>query len=345
MALKTRVLCLLTALFLLAGALTSCSGKTVLSYGSQKLDERLFRYALTLNKTKTLSNITGTSQGLTDDPSVWTTPLADGSTYGQLVLNETLDMLKMTLFYCDYAKKNGISLSETEKAEALANVQKVVSSFPSRAEFDRYMKTYGFDYDLLCRYYELDALSQAGMRAYYNHPLTSLTKADVRAYYEENYVRAVYLYVNETETTLPNGKTVLLSEEEKATRTAFFDEAEEAIRGGKPFSDYMKESDTVSSFADGKLRTFLSSSVMPEELKTAFVSSPLDEISVYQGEKGRYLIQRVTLDEEYFEENTNAMTLVLISEREAVILQEQKDSFLLDQAYFDSVDLTTLAIF
>ena len=207
------------------------------------------------------------------------------------------------------------------------------------------MKKYGFDYDLLCRYYEMDSLSQAGMRAYYNNPLTSLTKADVKAYYEENYVRGIYLYVNETETTLPNGKTVALTEEEKAERTAFFNEAEEAVRGGAEFADYMKQSDTASSFSDGNMRTFARSSISPEELKTAFSLAPMDELFVYQGTKGRYLVHRTQPDEDYFNENTDSMTLMLISEREEVILEEQASSFRFDPSYFDSFDVANLAIF
>lgn len=346
MALKTRVLSLFAALFLLASSLCSCAGKTVLSFGNQTLSERLFSYALTLNKTKMLSEILGSNQNMTDDPAIWTTALDEsGETYGDLLINRTLDTLKMTLFYCDYAKKNGITLSAEDEKSALANVNKVVSSFPSRKDFDTYMKKYGFDYELLCRYYTLDALSQAGMRAYYQNPKTSLTKADVRAYYEKEYLRAIYLFVNETDTTLANGKTVNLTEAEIAERKAFFDKAHDAILNGASFADYLKDSDTSSAFEAGQARTFLASKATPEELKKALLDAPVGTLSTHQGQKGRYLILREELDDAFFEENYEAMTLVLIAERETVILQENEASFVKNQAYFSSVDVANLAIF
>ncbi len=343
MALKTRSLCLFLALLLGVLPLCACAQNTVLSYRGVTLDERLFSYALTLTKTKMLSTLTGTTQNLTDDPSIWTTDLGDGETYADVALENTLKTMKMTLFYAAYAKEEDLVLGKEEKESAKENVENIVSSFGSRDAFDSYMSGYGFDYDLILSYYELDALSQLGMRSYYNHPLTSLTQADVQTYYEENYVTAVYLYVNETDVTLQNGKTVPLDEAEKKERTAFFEAAKKGIESGKPFSDYLEKSDAFSH-EEGEADTFLLSSVSPIALQTALKEATENELFEVKAAKGRYLVRKEALSESFLEKNSDALLLKLISDREDALL-ESEDGFVLNEAYFASLDIANLAVF
>lgn len=344
MAPKRRAIPLFLALALCFSCLFSCAEKGVLSYGSQSLSSDLFTYALTLNKTKTLATLLGSSQNLEDDPAIWTTDLGDGTTYADTVLDNTLSTMKMTLFYCTYAEEQGITLSAEEEQSVKESVEEIVSSFSSRKAFDEYMQTYGFDYDLIYRYYELDTLSQAGMRAYFQHPLTSLTEADVKAYYTEHYVTLLYLYVNETDMTLSNGKTVPLSEEQKAERSTYFEDAKAAVDAGGALGDWLEKSDD-STFSDKEKKTLLKSNVTPSAL-SAFVEE-MDEgqTVVFSGEKGRYLVQKFETDEDFFEEYYEALLLSVISEREAVLLEEKKDDFVLNSSYFDHVNVADLAIF
>ncbi|MBR6530401.1 MAG: hypothetical protein IKT43_03200 [Clostridia bacterium] len=344
MALKTRVTALVFALFFLALTLVSCAGTPVISCGKQSYDARLFSFALTLSKTQTLAKIQGTSQNLQDDASIWTTDLGDGSTYADLVLSSCLNTVKMTLFYANYATERGAELSKEEEAAAMQNVTAILNTFSTRQEFDSYMAKYGFDYDLIRRYYLLDMLSQKGMRLFYNSTDTSLTNDDVRAYYEENYVSAIFFYVNETDVLLSNGKTVPLTDEEKAEKAAFFDKAHKQISEGGSFADFMKDSDG-GQFEDGKVQTFLLSSVSPEGLRDKLSSMQEDSLSVYQGEKGRYLIYKAALSEEFYEENSGTMTLSVISLREEEILSEKTHLFTQDDTYFNSIDVANLAIF
>lgn len=345
MALKTRVLCFLFALFFVCLPLCSCAAHGVVSYGSQTLDDRLFSYALTLNKTQTLSKITGTSKDLTDDESIWSSTLSDGSTYADLVLSSTLKTMKMTLFYCDYAKKNNISLTEEERAAALENVTAIVDSFSSREAFDKYMSAYGFDYDLLCRYYLQDYLSQKGMRAYYKNPLTSLTQADVLRYYEEEYVTAAYLFVNTKVKTLPNGKTMLLTEEEISSARALFRNLEEQAQNGVPFSEFLSTAEVKCPFEGGLASTFLLSSVLPVNLNAALKEKDAGTLFSVEEEDGLYLVKKEEISQDFFNENLDALTLSLISVREEELLKEKDSDFFVDTAYFDSIDIATLAIF
>lgn len=344
MAWRTRVFCLVLALCLGAFSLSSCAKESVLRYGEESLSEDLFCYALTLTKTKMLATLSGSSTNLQDSPEIWTTELEDGSTYADLVVENTLKTVQMTLFYAAFAKENGVMLTDSEKEAASASVQQIVSSFESRADFDRYMAAYGFDYELLCRYYELDALSQAGMRAYYAHPLTSLTEADVKDYYEAHYVTGIFLYVNETDTLLSNGKRVPLSAEEKEKRSSFFDGAAREIEKGAPFSDFLEESDN-NAFEDGAAKTMLLSAVTPEVLKGALGEMEEGVLRTVKSEKGRYLVKKEALSEEFYEENAEALLLSLVSERETEILESSASSFWKNEAYFTSLDVANLAIF
>lgn len=344
MSLKTRVFCLFLAVVCVGFSLVSCSEKAVLSCGARSVDARLFRYALTLTKTKTLSTLLGSSQNLVDDAQYWTTDLGDSTTYGDLVVENTLKTLKMTLFYSNYADEKGLSLSAEEQALAQENVQKILSSFDSRAAFDDYMGSYGFDYSLIERYYELDALSQAGMRAYYSHPSTALTQADVRAYFEAHYATVVYLYVNETDTVLSNGKRVPLTAEQKEERAAFFDAAAQSVRSAEDFKTFNQKTDDAL-FADGKPQTLLISSLKTEKLQEAARTLQEGSSTVVQAERGRFLLWKEPLDEAFLTEYSDALLLSLISEREEEILKQEEDSFTLDSAFIDSLDVATLPIF
>lgn len=341
---RHRLLALFLCLCLVCGALSSCAGGGVLSYGSQSLDERFFTYLLTMNKTQTLAALYGTTSSLTDNAEIWSSEAREGVTYGEAVVEETLNTLKMTLFYCDYAEKNGLSLSAEERAAAEKSLQSVVSSFESRAAFDAYMKPYGFDYDLLRRYYELDALSSVGMRAYYQYPATALTQADVRSYYADNFVTLLFYYANETDVTLPNGKVAPLTEEEAAARRAAFDAVETAVRGGAPLSSFLEDSD-FTGFESGEAETVPLSSVTPSALATALSQMEEDSLQTVTAGKGRYLIWRAPLDDAYFEENQDALLLAVLTEREEALLAEHEADFLLSESFFSSLDVASLPIF
>lgn len=343
MSLKTRILSLFLALALSLPPLVSCSGRAVLSCGSQSMDERLFSYALTLNKTKSLATIKGSSQNLVDDEAIWTTDLGDGTTYADMVLESTVKTLKMTLFYADYALQNDVTLSADEKAAVDENLKTILASFEDRAAFDSYMASYGFDYDLLHRYYTLDALSQAGMRAYYAHPLTSLTSADVKDYYKEHYATYIYFFVNETDTLLSNGKRVPLSEEDRAEKAALFEKVQKDVKSEEDFKRWLDKSDD-NVFADQKAVTTLLSSA-PQGLVRDLKEADEDSLFVAEGEKGRYLVYKAELSEDYFNENSQGLLLTLISEREDVLLEEQEDLFFKDEAFLKTVNVATLKIF
>ncbi|MBQ2252534.1 MAG: hypothetical protein II328_00970 [Clostridia bacterium] len=343
MSLKTRILSLFLALALSLPPLVSCSGRAVLSCGSESLDERLFSYALTLNKTKTLATLRGSSQNLVDDEAIWTTDLGDGTTYADMVLESTLKTLKMTLFYADYAQQNDVTLSADEKAAVDENLNTILKSFENRAAFDSYMGSYGFDYDLLHRYYTLDALSQAGMRAYYAHPLTSLTSADVKAYYEEHYATYIYFYVNETDVLLQNGKRVPLTDEDKKEKAALFEQVQKDVQTEEDFKKWLDRSDE-NVFSEKKAETTLFSDV-PQAFAKELKEAEEESLFVAQGEKGRYLVYKAELSEDYFSKHSQAFLLTLISEREDVFLTEQKDLFYKDDEFFATVNVATLKIF
>ena len=342
---RVRFAALLLAVLTVAFSLASCAAPGVLSYGETAADARLFTYALTLTKTQTLAALSGSSTELEDSPELWKTDTGSGKTYGDLVLEKTLSTFEMTLFYANWAKENGVTPDEELKANTRETISKILSTFSSRKEFDRYMGTYGFDYDLICRYYELDALSTAGMRAYYQYPATSLTQADVKAYYRENFVTCLYLAVNEKNQTLANGKTVPLTEDEKAERTAFFEKAAEDVKAGGDLAGWVKRNGQSEFGEEPAAATYQLSSVSPAELREALTEMDEEEVRAVETPGARYLVKRFKPDENYFEENTDALFSAVVSLREKEILQEHGGEFVKNETFFSELDISSLPIF
>lgn len=346
MMLRKRAALLLFAPAFLLSFLVSCAQNAVVfSFGSQSVTKRLFSYALTLSKTQTLATLSGSAAEMEDRPEIWETPAADGKPLGDLVREQTEKSVSLMLFYADYAAQKGISLSAEERAAVTAQVDEIVAHFDSESAFRRYMAAYDIDYDLLVRYYELDALCAAGMRAYYAAAPTSLTEADVRDYYRQNYVTCLFVFYDLTDRLLENGKTVPLTEAQKAQKQAQIEAARSALLEGAPLSDFLAESDE-STFSDGVPQTFSRADLASDALFDALFALADGESAELYADGGLYLMQKEALSDAYYEENLSGALLYAVKDlRERAILEENAAAFWRDDDALASFSVAALPVF
>lgn len=337
---KFRATALVCALCVFLNVFCACSAqKTVLSYRSQTLSERLYRYSLMLQKTKTLSAITGTTENLEDSEELWLAEDAAGVPLGEKLLQSVYDEACISLFYKDYAAQNGVEPTKEKLAEARQNADNIVAAFSSRAAFDRYMQPYGADYDLILDYYTDLAKTEAGMKAYFSAPVTALTPADCRAYFRDRYLTCRFFFISLAAKTLPNGKAVPLSDEERAAAEEEIERLTLALEQNEPIGEGVDE----GVFSDGAART-IPLSLIPDELRGALRDASPGVFSL-ETDKGVYVCEKCAFEEDAFDTFADEIYTAAVSEREEAILAEHGAQFVKNEAFFAALSAAKIPIF
>ncbi len=232
---------------LLLTALSSCSSfssKKIVEYKDQSATEAVFRYLCCLEKTqflyeayKTDSSKTSASS-LQDNAALWTMKDENGVTVGDTLKEQVLNRLKILLYLAQAASDAGYSLSASDKTKIKGELDSLASNFDTKKEFNKVLAEYGVNYDLLYEYYLLQGLASIGKYMLFGDGgKFAPTDARVQSYYDSHYFTFNFIYINNCNKTYPNGKTVVLTEEEKAAKNALIEELADKVavlNGEKP---------------------------------------------------------------------------------------------------------------
>lgn len=309
------LLTLILALCLLVGTalcLSSCGDNSpvILRFGQQYLTENEFTYEMALSKTQYL-----TENSLTeDDPLLWAQKLSDGSTVGEACMAQLKKSLVLRLYFADLAQTKGYGLTQEEEDLVRQSVDKMVSNFSTRAEFDGYMGAFGVGYDQILRLMRQQYLSQKGQALCFAQgaPM-EVTQQDAVEYFTKNFVTLKHVYVNNVDRTYPNNKTVPLTPEQTEEQNAKI----EAIRQEltvENFDTFLSQSE--DHFAkEPKAVTLQRGESGLEEYDRAAFEAQVGQITEAVTPKGVFFILRQSLDSAYLtEELTKSLQAKLTQE-------------------------------
>ncbi|MBR7165394.1 MAG: peptidylprolyl isomerase [Clostridia bacterium] len=351
----TKILSCLLALIMLSASLVSCtpaSDEAVITYGDYKVSRAVFRYLCCTEKTSYLYEAYGitpndlSSSQLQDNPQIWAAKDSEGTTVADTLKMQVLETLQTYLYFCQYAKDQGYELNR-EQEDMVKNefASLIASSFDDKKEFNANMKPYGINYDQMLEYNMIQALAYQGEELLFgeNGP-SRITKDAAKRYFKANYITVDCIFINTANKTYPNGKVVVLPQEEKDAKIALAQDLENRLGQGEDFTALCREYADQPMEADTpeKGYTFEKGGFMNAEAEEKAFAMAEGELARVDVEGGTYLIRRRALDQDVFEDQSNAVIALLKSAKKTALIADAQKDFKLDEAFLDELDIATL---
>ncbi|MBQ9940443.1 MAG: hypothetical protein IJO74_02765 [Clostridia bacterium] len=219
-------------------SLSSCSdgntGQPVLSYGEQSLSANIFTFLLSQTKTMSLMSI----GQMSDSVEFWDTP--SGMVMAEYIMNDTISTAMSLAYYADCAVKSGFVIEKEDEKLIKSAVDTMMEGYGmTKQEFNVYMSQFGMDYNSLADYYRLQTLATYGKTLVLGEGGTyPITDDDCLEYYKENYVTLRHINLNNINKVEANGKTIPLTEQEKAQVNAQADDIQKALEEGHDITEF-----------------------------------------------------------------------------------------------------------
>lgn len=351
----TKILSLMLALIMLCCAFASCtpaSEVAVITYGDYKVSRAIFQYLCCTEKTTYLYeayNITPddlSSSQLQDNPQIWAATDSSGTTVADTLKMQVLETLQTYLYFCQYAKDQGYELNrEQENMVKDEFASLIASSFDDKKEFNANMKVYGINYDQMLEYNMIQALAYQGEELLFgeNGP-SRITKDAAKRYFKGNYITVDCIFINTANKTFPNGKVVVLPQEEKDAKIALAQDLENKLRQGEDFAALCREyaDQPMEEDTPEKGYTFEKGGFVNAEAEEKAFAMAEGEIARVDVEGGTYLLRRRALDQDVFEEQSDAVIALLKSAKKTALLADAQKDFKLDEAFLDELDVAAL---
>lgn len=346
-------LVLMLALMLpMAVACTPAGEKAVISYGDYEVSRNVFKYLCCLEKTNYLYEAYGVSQDqvssseLEDNPQIWLAKDSEGITVADTLKMQVLETLQLYLYFCQYAKDQGYELNSQQETMVKDEFAKMVArNFNDKKQFNEVMKQYGMDYDKMEAYNLLQALAYQGEDIMFGEGgKMAISEASAKKYFKENFITVDAIFINTQNKTFPNGKVVVLPEEEKAEKKKLADDVFARLQAGEDFSalcteyaDQPLEEDTASAGY-----TFEKGGFLNKEAEEKAFSMAEGEFARVDTDDGVWLLRRKALNMEYFANESDAIIALLKSAQKTAFITGSQDKFKLDEEFMNSLDIQSL---
>jgi len=349
---KTGALAL-AILMLLSTLLFSCSeekSEVVIKYGDAEYDERLFMYELSRYKIELLSSL-----GLDRDaPELWQTSMGTGSngnviTVGDYFYQECLLNMRITLFFADYAMKNGGDITSEQKKNIDSQMDTLVESFGSKDEVNDILEEYGINYDLYRDHLEIQQLSVNGMTLAYSKGGERYIPVDKeREYYKDNFITVKHITVGtEIAGTDQEGNYIYYTDEEKAAKQEKIENIRARIAAGEDFDTLCLESEDnfLETYPKGYTITEGALTDEKEGYGKAAMLLDMEETTEWEMEGyGYYFIKRVELNEDDFEYCREYIYPILEKQDNVIAVAENAEKFVENSDIIASYSLTNAPI-
>ena len=370
-----RVKRLISGLLMLMTLLSACvfagceKTEVLMSLDGISIEEDMYKYWLANYKNYYISNFTE----IGDDNESFLKKMDDGKTVGEAIEERVEASVKTMLCTLKLYDKYGLKLSATDKASVKSMIEDNVFYLAGgdRAAFNKLLlDTYGFDIDRLEEILLIEKKVDVTTAYLIEKGGIGYSANELDAFYNENYYRLKIVFVNLTAKTKldENGKpvldeitgkeeSVLLTEEEKATKKALAEQLFERAKNGENFDELVNkysEFTNKSSYLNGYYVTslefdLLAEAGMPTQLLIDSLEAKVgDFLMVTDENSGVYIVQKLApVADAYKGEKGDATQLGNLSVR----LLEQKfsdmvdtywDKIIVDEERFDAV--TILAV-
>lgn len=320
-----------------AAALAAFSGgcaadRKVLSCGSRSISRGQFKYELAMEKSAVLSE----SGYGSDDASLWSAVNSGGKTLEQASMEKLLRDESLKLYFADYALSNNQALTAAELQTVNDTMESFAATFGSRRAFDDYMKDFGVNYNSVKDLMVTQYLSQKGQQLLFGKgSANEITDAKARALFKSDFASVRYIYINNVNTTYPNGKTVPLNAEQKARAQELIDELLAALTE-ENFNDYAPVSE-VGFTRQSETQTFRKGTTKKTDYEEAVFAAKTGQIVSLQCSDGFYFFIRDRLDEDWLtDERLTEIKNSLATESLDALYEKIKDRITVDQAELNS---------
>lgn len=299
-----KILCATLCLMLLCVNLTSCGkGEPVFSYGDAIMNENMFSYHLSDNKTYYLLGIGATG----DSAEFWNMQASqEGKTVGDMAFSTIVKGAKeIVASACLYDETKKAAEDKTAFNEADIQIEKQVDSLisqltkskGSKSELEAYLSGFGTDLENLRKYYTL-YFKMAALQG-----SVAVSDEEKQDYFDKNYSVVKHILVNTSFKVRDDGSKVSLTEEEKAEKVTLAEEINTRLLAGESFEELWeiyKDSD-----ASGAAKYYEGYFVGPNSSFTeAFQKAALDmavgEIRTVQSTYGIHIIKKYPTDPEKY---------------------------------------------
>ncbi len=344
-----RTAFLIALLLLLSLSLFSCSkeeSETVFAYGDTVMREDMYLYELSAMKSELLAGNGVTGQ---DIPAVWTTEIAEGTTYDDLIYAQCQMNICSVLYFADYAKKNGGELDDTDHDTIDKTLDGIVSQLGSKRAVNEYLKDYGIDYDTYREYLELYALYTNGVElAYAEDGARAITYEKMLEYFREKFVTVKHIAIGtELAGTDEEGNYIYFTEEEKLDQQKKIEDIRERLALGEDFDTLYPESEDGQSALYPNGYT-LTAGVLSEDMQgyeKAATGLEIGEVAEWEKEGiAHYFIQRVELLESDFANCENYIYPILIEQDMASAVLENYSDFTMNDEIIDSYNMASVPV-
>ncbi len=351
-----RILLIVLA-FLLCVSVFSCSSEkseerneislpkgTVLGYGDTYVTESYFLSEVAMYKSSYLYSVMGVDgdvEGLWDEASN-----EEGVTKGEAILNLALEECFAMAWVVDWGKKNGIELTDEDRALIDEDIATVSEQYGGYENFIAAIKESGLT--------EEEFYANSEFSLLYEKAITVLTAEggdyeissdEINKYFAENFVAVKHIYVNNVAEMNEEGTYVQISSETYDEKMQKADSMENALKNGEDFDLLYAMSDDGMQAAYPNGMVITTGDVASVDYEKACFSLKVDEwkrvdIPMY----GIYFIKRVAVPEDLGAQRLAEVPYYMRADVQHKIWEDHQDEFIVNFDLVDKIDVAAIPV-
>ena len=153
------------------------------------------------------------------------------------------------------------------------------------------------------------------------------------------------IFINTKNKTFPNGKVVILPEEEKEEKKKLADDVFARLQAGEDFNALFAEyADQVKTDGtENASYTFEKGKFLNAKAEEKAFAMAEGELACVDTEGGIWILRRNALDMGYFANESDSIMTLLKAAQKTALIAEAQDQFKLDEDFLNSIDIETLA--
>ena len=336
---KKKIVSLLLAAAMLLPALVGCGEKATpaITFRDTVITENEYSYFMSYYKGYFLYSATGNT---VDNAQYWSSELVEGVTAGDYLSALILSNVMSTAIYVQLFDEYGLTLTAEEKKTVDDSIEQFIAIEGSKSALNSSLLSYGINESML-RDIMMDQLKSSKVQAaLYTDPTVGVpTEADLDKYYKDNYYRAQYIFISNSQEYVldDNGEIIVnedegsyevrpLTDEEKAQKKALAADLDLRLAAGEDFETLMKEYTMdmgMLHFPDGYYFN-TASTYLETDVVNAVVGMQVDEIKSFETASGWYIVKRCELKDGAYKDETYAPYMFADLETQASTIKVQE---------------------
>ena len=172
----------------------------------------------------------------------------------------------------------------------------------------------------------------------------AISDASAKKYFKDRFITVDCIFINTQNKTFPNGKVVVLPEDEKEAKKKLADDVYARLQAGEDFAalctQYADQSLEEDAAANGY--TFEKGGFLNAKAEEKAFEMAEGELARVDTDEGVYLLRRKALNMEYFANESAAIKALLKSVQKTAFITDSQDKFKLDEEFIESIDVSEI---